>query len=57
MLSRVNDAFLSIPHIMLGLIVIAAVGSTIPILIIMSGLIYATSVFRIARSLAGDFCQ
>ena len=54
MLSRVNDAFLSIPHIMLGLIVIAAVGSTIPILIIMSGLIYATSVFRIARSLGQE---
>ena len=53
-LSRFNDAFLSIPHIMLGLIVIAAVGSTIPILIIMSGLIYATSVFRIARSLGQE---
>ena len=53
-LSRFNDAFLSIPHIMMGLIVIAAVGSTIPILIIMSGLIYATSVFRIARSLGQE---
>jgi peptide/nickel transport system permease protein len=50
-LSRVNDAFMSIPHIMMGLIVIAAVGSTIPILIVLTGLIYATSVFRIARAL------
>jgi peptide/nickel transport system permease protein len=53
-LSRINDAFLSIPHIMLGLIVIAAVGSTIPILIGITGFIYAISVFRIARSLGQD---
>ena len=53
-LSRVNDAFLSIPPIMLGLIVIAAIGSTIPILIGLAGLIYATSVFRIARALGQD---
>ncbi len=53
-LSRVNDAFLSIPPIMLGLIVIAAIGSTIPILIVLSGLIYATLVFRIARALGQD---
>lgn len=53
-LSRVNDAFISIPHIMLGLVVIAAVGSTIPILIITSGFIYATTVFRISRALALD---
>ena len=53
-LSRINDAFLSMPTIMLGLVVIAAVGSTIPILIILTGLIYATSVFRIARSLGLD---
>ncbi|MGI9303137.1 MAG: ABC transporter permease [Gammaproteobacteria bacterium] len=53
-LSRVNDAFLAMPTIMLGLIVIAAVGSTIPILIMLTGLIYATLVFRIARSLGLD---
>jgi peptide/nickel transport system permease protein len=53
-LSRINDAFLSIPTIMLGLVVIAAIGSTIPILIVLTGLIYATSVFRIARALGQD---
>ena len=53
-LSRVNDAFLSIPLIMLGLIVIAAIGSTIPILIVLSGLIYGALVFRIARALGQD---
>ena len=53
-LSRINDAFLSIPSIMLALVVIAAIGSTIPILILLTGLIYATSVFRIARALGLD---
>jgi peptide/nickel transport system permease protein len=53
-LSRFNDAFLSIPTIMMGLVVIAAVGSTIPTLVIMTGFIYATSVFRVARSLGQD---
>lgn len=53
-LSRVNDAFISIPHIMLGLVIIAAIGSTIPILIVTAGLIYATTVFRISRALALD---
>ena len=53
-LSRVNDAFLSLPPIMLGLVVIAAIGSTIPILIVLAGLIYAASVFRIARALGQD---
>ena len=49
-LSRVNDAILSIPTIMLGLIMIAALGASIPILILTASVIYATSVFRIARA-------
>ncbi len=53
-LSRLNDAILSMPTIMLGLVVISAVGSTIPILIILTGLIYAASVFRIARAFGLD---
>ena len=53
-LSRFNDAFISMPNIMLGLVVIAAVGSTIPILIVTAGCIYATVVFRLARALALD---
>ncbi len=53
-ISRVNDAILALPSIMLGLIAIAAFGSSIPILIIIAGLIYATSVFRIARALGLD---
>lgn len=53
-ISRVNDAILALPSIMLGLIVIAALGSSIPILIGTAGLIYATSVYRIARALGQD---
>jgi len=54
LISRLNDAFLAIPHIMLALVVIAAIGSTVPILILVVGFIYATTVFRIARSLGQD---
>jgi len=50
-LSRINDAFLSLPTIMLGLVVVAAVGSSIPVLIITAGFIYAAVVFRLARAI------
>ncbi len=50
-LSRINDAFLSLPTIMLGLVVVAAVGSSIPILIVTAGLVYATVVYRLARAI------
>ena len=53
-LSRVNDALLSFPTIMMGLVIIAALGSSIPILVCATGLIYASSVFRIARALGMD---
>ena len=52
-ISRVNDAILSLPTIMLGLIVIAAL-VLIPILVGTAAVIYATSVFRIARALGQD---
>ena len=50
-LSRINDAFLSLPTIMLGLVVVAAVGSSIPVLILTAGLIYASVVFRLSRAI------
>ena len=52
--SRMNDAVLALPSIMLGLIAIAAFGSSIPILITIAAIIYASSVFRIARALGQD---
>lgn len=53
-LSRINDTFLSLPTIMVGLVVIAALGSGVPVLIATAGLIYSTGVFRVARALASD---
>jgi len=53
-ISRVNDAILALPTIMLGLIVIAAFGSSVTVLILTAAVIYATSVFRIARALGQD---
>ncbi len=53
-ISRVNDAILSLPTIMLGLIAIAWLGSSIPVLVGTASIIYASSVFRIARALGQD---
>lgn len=52
--SRINDAFLSLPTIMLGLVVVAAVGSSIPVLILTAGFIYTTVVYRLARGIGMD---
>jgi peptide/nickel transport system permease protein len=49
-LSRINDAVLSLPTIMLGLLIVVALGSSIPILVFTAAIIYAASVFRIARA-------
>lgn len=53
-ISRIYDAFLSMPTIMLGLVAIAALGSSIPVLIVTAGLIYSCGLYRIARALAVD---
>ena len=53
-LSRINDALLSFPALMLALIVISALGSSIAVLIVTVALIDATRVFRVARALAAD---
>ena len=62
-LSRIVDAILTFPNIMLGLIVIAAfsgqvfidpITDAIILLVGLAGLVYAASVFRIARALGQD---
>jgi peptide/nickel transport system permease protein len=50
--SRILDALISMPTMMLGLIAIAAFGSSFTVLVVTAGLIYSTGVFRIARALA-----
>jgi len=49
-LSRINDAILSLPTIMLGLLIVVSLGSSIPVLIATAAIIYASSVYRIARA-------
>ncbi len=51
-MSRINDAFVSFPSIMLALILVSAFGSSLALLVITIGFIEATRVYRIARSLA-----
>lgn len=53
-LSRLTDILISFPAIMVALIVISALGSSIPVLIITVALIDATRVFRVARALGMD---
>ncbi|MGI9335502.1 MAG: ABC transporter permease [Gammaproteobacteria bacterium] len=53
-LSRVVDALISFPAIMVALIVISSLGSTFAVLIATVALIDATRVFRVARALGMD---
>jgi len=51
LVARFNDAMISLPTIMLGLIGIAAFGSSIPVLIVITGCLFAPIAFRLARAL------
>jgi peptide/nickel transport system permease protein len=51
-LSRFLDALNSIPSKLFGLVVVAAVGSSIPVLIATMSIIYTPGAFRFARALA-----
>lgn len=51
-LSRILDALTSIPSKILALVIVAGVGSSIPILIITMAVIYTPGSYRFARSLA-----
>ncbi len=53
-LSRVVDVIISIPTLIASLIVLSALGTTIPTLVVVIGVIYAMPVFRIARAVAMD---
>ncbi len=50
--SRFLDAMSSIPSKLFGLVVVAAVGSSIPVLIVMLSVIYTPGAYRFARALA-----
>lgn len=51
-LSRLLDAFNSIPSLLFGLVVVAAVGSSIPVLVLTLAAIYMPGSYRFARALA-----
>jgi peptide/nickel transport system permease protein len=53
-ISRLNDAMLSFPALMLALIVINSLGSSFAVLIVTIAFIDMTRVFRVARILATD---
>lgn len=53
-ISRLMDALISFPSMMIALVVIAGLGSSVPVLILTVGMIDATRVYRVARSLAID---
>lgn len=51
-MSRLMDAFISIPSKMLALVMVAAFGSSVGLLILTAAMSYTPGAFRIARSLA-----
>lgn len=51
-LSRTLDALSSIPSKMFGLVMVAAIGSSIPVLIVLLAVIYIPGAFRFARAMA-----
>lgn len=53
-MSRINDAMLSFPALMLALIVINSLGSSFVVLVFTIALIDMTRVYRVARALAVD---
>jgi len=53
-LSRIVDVCISIPTLIASLIILSAVGTATPTLVLVIGIIYALPVFRIARAVAMD---
>ncbi len=56
-ISRVMDALLSIPNKIFALVMIAALGSSIPILLLITAITYTPGVFPFAGSLAVNINQ
>lgn len=50
--SRAIDTLVAIPSKMFALVVVAAFGSSVPVLVLTAGIIYIPGAYRIARSLA-----
>lgn len=52
--SRIVDVVLSVPKIIAGLVVLAVTGPSITAIVILTAVVYAAGVFRIARALGQD---
>lgn len=55
--SRVADVILSLPKIIVGLVVVAALGPSTWVIVGLAAVVYAAGVFRIARALGNDLVQ
>jgi len=53
-IGRAADALISIPHLMFALVVVAAFGTSLPVLVLMAAITYVPGAFRFARALALD---
>jgi len=56
-LSRIADVVLSLPKIIVGLVVVAALGPSIWVIVGMAAAVYSAGVFRIARALGADLAK
>lgn len=56
-LSRIVDVVLSIPKIIAGLVVLAAVGPSMTAIVCLTAVVYGAGVFRIARALGKDLAS
>src|SRR5260370_35286501 len=52
---RAADALISIPHLMFALVVVAAFGTSLPVLILMAAISYVPRSYLFRRALALDF--
>jgi peptide/nickel transport system permease protein len=52
--SRIVEAFMAFPSTLLALVVIGALGTSVPVLVFTVGLVLSTGVFRVSRALGYD---
>lgn len=57
LLSRMVDVILSLPKIIVGLVVLAALGPSIAVIVGLAASVYAAGVFRVARALGLDLVK
>lgn len=55
--SRIVDIILSLPKIIVGLVIVAALGSSITTIVMLAAVVYSAGVFRIARALGSDLVK